>query len=142
MEFKIYRKSWRRAIKAQVKGCGTTALANSKGMMCCLGQVSVQLGVPYASLVGVKQPSNVKNEYRKLLYPLLANDFGDSELSDEAMTTNDFYKPYVSDEEADKERELKLVHLFKCKGHTLQFIDRVAPKSWGIPNVNKEKVRQ
>ena len=98
--FIINRKRWRCGCTAvdprNRHGTGSTLLQNAIGFQCCLGQISEQLGVEAAALVGKRTPSSLicvsreESEIGKLLVPMLMSSTGShSQFSLDAMSIND-----------------------------------------------------
>lgn len=105
-------------------GEGSTALLNTKGYMCCLGQIAIQLGVNKDALMMVGEPQEVESD--DIIGLLVQKDwYGDSNeeinhntsLSSDAMYINDDINTTV----ATKMNELK--QLFNNNNIGLEFIN-------------------
>ena len=112
MKFVIDRSRWKNA----KHGLGTTLLLNSQGYMCCLGQVSKQLGASDEQIEGCMGPAGVVGRYgiKDILAPLIGSNY---ELSGRAMCIND------NTTIDDVQRESELISLFATYGHELSFED-------------------
>jgi hypothetical protein len=151
MEFTIYRGSWRRGgdgAKTILESDGSdggfavsfvldelyggTQLLNDRNMMCCLGQIACEAGVPLEQLRDESEPYTLAIEFSDQLnaaglayidddsydeYKRLCN----TELANDCMPIND------DSEIDDAAREEKLIAAFAEEGHTLTFVDGVAP---------------
>jgi hypothetical protein len=126
MDFVIDRSKWRcggveGSSDECVRGRGIAMMRNPEGFMCCLGQVSCQLGVPADALSGCWYPRTVSvrnQEFRDRLAILLTEHNPvacDSELASLAANVND--NPVFTDDE----RESRLAALFAKHGHTIKF---------------------
>jgi hypothetical protein len=131
MNYTIYRYSWRRGGNAFDREHGDTSLYNSESQrMCCLGQCAFQAGVPLEVLEDTAEPDEIGTaEYSPLVSGglLTGPDEDDphrsnrnSQFSREAIQIND---SGISDEA----REALLISLAAKHGHTLTFVDGVAP---------------
>lgn len=142
MEFTIYRGSWRRGGGWYDDRHGTTHLLNSQNRMCCLGQVCHQAGMPLALLLGMGSPlALVSYRHAPLYWPLLVeiglltsyctHDMDifpeymfsglQTEFASVAIMINDI------NELEDREREAQIEAHFAAQGHTVKFVDGVAP---------------
>lgn len=126
MKFIIDRQRWICGIPAIFSnaGCfhgdGDTLLLNEKGYMCCLGQISEQLGVNRDYLKYITRPNFLGNEYRTEMFTeILIDDknAGNSDLAQEAMNINDDASTTL------EEKEVLLTKLFGEDGHELEFIN-------------------
>jgi hypothetical protein len=131
MQFTIDRATWRcgRYGAYAHGGVGATLLCNKDGMMCCLGHVSLQLGVPLEDIKHRLAPCCVIGDKAALYSPVLMNvprpigdprpehDFRNhqTELCKRAMSINDDL------DITRAERESQLVTLFAEHGHELTF---------------------
>jgi hypothetical protein len=127
-EFIIYRDSWRRGgdTSELVTIYGQTELLNHRGMMCCLGQCAIQLGLKPEDIEGVGEPDEVSD--KELLDGVISyldkysECWINTNLTRAAMSAND------NEAIDDATREDRLVALFREEGeHTLRFVDGVAP---------------
>jgi hypothetical protein len=126
MDFVIDRSKWRaggfegdryNSRSASAIGEGPAQLLNEDRFMCCLGQISEQLGVSRSVMLGISVPSDMEG------CPLILNDsFNESSLAYKAMRIND-------DFEIDQpRRERKLKALFAEHGHSIKFTGKAARK--------------
>jgi hypothetical protein len=97
-------------------GDGRTALLNDKGFMCCLGQVSLQLGLTTRQIFGKYAPVNVMVE-NILCERLTSGVFASSALAGDAMKIND------NTETTPAEKMAALKELFAEHGHEIEFIN-------------------
>lgn len=113
MTFTIDRSIWRCAHH----GRGDTMLANRQGFMCCLGQLSCQLGVPYKAVFEKPSPNRIPKDHAHRLAMLLdrSGNSGQSQFAWDAMDINDDRKL------SDRQREAKLAALFAEYGHEVRF---------------------
>lgn len=126
MDFTIYRGSWRRGGSAHDNTLGLTQLFHPiTKQMCCLGQMAYQLGVPleklqcgYLYAVVLKHP-----EFLSVLQRVgLIGSFGqDTPTVTGAVIVND--DQWTTDEV----REQSLINGFAVAGHTVRFVDGIAP---------------
>lgn len=148
--FTIYRDSWRRGgsgepiiedgdtVSYRIDAVfGDTALLNDRNMMCCLGQCSFEAGVPLKFLKEA-EPHAISLHFHDELeaHGLITIDLDEidvitlnSGFSNEAMPIND------NEDIEDAEREQQLIWLAEEHGHTLTFLDGIAP--WfqeAVPN--------
>jgi hypothetical protein len=128
MNYTIYRGSWRRGGDRQelTADLGDTSLYQARTkMMCCLGQCAFELGVSLEKLEDVGEPADVCDEEDALIFGRLLNDEEDwgrqSKFSNEAIGIND------NEAITDKLREELLTKLAVNHGHTVTFVDGVAP---------------
>jgi hypothetical protein len=127
--FTIYRGSWRRGgdTSGQVELFGNTLLLNEFKMMCCLGQCAFQLGVPLKELLDQGEPAEIG--YKATLEDealIRESDYESGVISNgpfanAAMPINDDARIN------DQSREVQLISLGKNYGHTITFVDGVAP---------------
>jgi len=120
MEFIIDRSKWRcgGTLEHNSKGLGKTRLLNSEGYMCCLGQVSKQLGCSDESLLFTETPYSINDdEIDKVRDVLLTDNRYHNNLSLKAIDIND-------DNTIIKEKEVLLKELFKEHGHSITFIGK------------------
>lgn len=118
MDFTIDRTKWYRG-----HGSSESRLLRNDGMMCCLGQVSLQCGYTPEDILDIASPGGVFKEHNYEANPAFSwltdstNEFLDSKLAGQAMLVND--------EECldDETREASLVSIFAEAGHTLTFHD-------------------
>lgn len=111
-KFIINRSVW----KCANHGNGATALLNEYGFMCCLGQVSSQLGVTDGELLHRATPAMC--DHTDKINILVHHDCQEynSQLAVDAIALND-------DATIDrKTREAKLQKLFKKNGYDLEFV--------------------
>jgi len=101
-------------------GQGKTELLNQQGMMCCLGHVSLQLGMPESSLLGAARPEDVHADARldllveqRLRGRCLPRRCATS-LAEEAIEINDRPDTFSN-------RESSLISCFANHGHELEF---------------------
>lgn len=132
MDFVIYRDSWRRGGTTYQGLHGVTSLyTEASQRMCCLGQVCFQLGVPLQALKGKGYPRSVainSPEFAQLLYDNgLANHSGDAGREGDTEFTRISVGYNDSELELGNRKEQRLKNLFVCAGHTLTFVDGVAP---------------
>ena len=92
---------------------GYPELFNSKGRMCCLGQICFQSGVSKKSMKGLEKPDWVTHD-RVPKWLLKGEDLVES-----MMDINDDGKIN------QKQREYRLKSLAKKAGHTLEFTGRL-----------------
>jgi hypothetical protein len=114
MKFIIDRTKW-------LRGGGfrnSALLRETDGLMCCLGQVGAQCGIPEAALRNIPNPDGVANEF-VALWPkqLLNEDDEDSVLACAMMSTND------SMNMTEAEREEDLVATCEPYGIELEFVN-------------------
>ena len=102
----IDRSKWR----CHNHGLGATLLLNQEGFMCCLGQVSKQLGASDEQIRWHASPCKSKFQH-----PLLVDGVADTKLSNKAIEIND--AEYYD----DVSREQKLVELFADAGVEIVF---------------------
>ncbi len=123
MQFTVYRGSWRNGSQTDYEA-GPTYLLNDRQMMCCLGQIGYQIGVPLEHLFDQVNPADAIMDHGDLVkwYPVYHP--GMKGLT-EIFMVNDNAGPFVY------EREKRLTELFADLGHTLRFEDGVAP--WFCP---------
>lgn len=93
-------------------GKGFTELLNAEGFMCCLGQISLQLGCSKNEIQCQINPSSVA----ALRSTILMGNYSLSKLSQGAIAINDCQKTSL------EEKEESLIELFKEDGHTIEFI--------------------
>jgi hypothetical protein len=90
-KFIIDRSTWRcgsGGSSTHRTGKGFTHLLNSEGFMCCLGQISLQLGCNKNDIIRRCVPFQVNR--KDVLYPLLLDNKGiSSEFSNSMMLIND-----------------------------------------------------
>jgi hypothetical protein len=115
------------ALKLTLNQVATTPCSElyseSVKMMCCLGFVSNQCGVPKKAMAGVASPTNIGSHEEKLFDILIEDPKGEydytildeTNLAMAAMSIND------DDSLTNKERESRLKDLFKKHGFTLKF---------------------
>lgn len=150
MEFIIYRGSWRRGgsgaktvssdeggfrVEFQLDAVyGETYLLNGKSMMCCLGQIAFEAGVPLSELADEGEPYSLDLDFADQLHAAgLAYVDKDDDGSDEdaRLCNTDLANDCmpINDDATmdDTEREQKLIAAFQAKGHILKFVDGVAP---------------
>tara|TARA_R110000850_G_scaffold34024_2_gene92261 strand:- start:3744 stop:4148 length:405 start_codon:yes stop_codon:yes gene_type:complete len=121
MEFIIDRSTWRCGgdnnddSSNNEKGLGETALLNREGFMCCLGQVSKQLGATEEMLLEHAEPCDVEKLFDLDENCVLLNEAGlQTLLTIDAMSINDDYGINIK----EKEKQLKSLfseHLIKLK---------------------------
>jgi len=122
MKFIIDRSKWRAGKDGPYAcGKGPTLLENMEGYQCCLGQISLALGVPKNALLAVATPQWLKQPFRDSLKDVLISQEGmlvniDSPLSERAMTIND--SVYFTREQ----RETELKNLFASNNHEIEFV--------------------
>ncbi len=131
MEFTIYRKSWRRggnsvAMVGDVEQHGDTSLLNAHNMFCCLGMCSIELGVRPSDIFEEDEPGLIDEALIPKKTILWNKEGVNSALSKIAIEIND--DPTLQ----EKEREARLTKLFASRGHTLSFVNKLAPKSWRV----------
>ena len=124
-EFTIDVDKWRCGDEGPNQiGSGFTEMLNSYGEMCCLGQISKQMGVEDDLLLYTTDPSDtasiVRNSNSKvkadyLTHNPLLNGKKHSKLATEAIIIND--DPHLTLEQ----RKEKLTELFKKKGIKLRW---------------------
>ena len=133
MLFTINRATWRCGDEGVNKhGTGSSLLLNADGFMCCLGQMSSELGCPHAALLRIGTPETIFNvqpseEVEKLL-PKFKGVFldvegNDSELTNQAMRIND------NIELTHQQREDALIKLFTKYNHEIVFTRRYTDES-------------
>jgi hypothetical protein len=108
-------------------GEGNTALLNNEGFMCCLGQVSLQLGAKESDIKNVATPDELEIEISLLNFPVepewdwdeqLPQGFSNTSLSAEAMEINDNIKT------TPEEKIEALKELFKNHDYELEVINK------------------
>jgi len=117
MKFTIDRSKWRCGGNGLTtkRGLSGTELQNSAGFMCCLGQVSVQLGC--TNIVGIGEPCDIPVEDRvKLVDVLVTPCLSDTHLVNKAIDIND------SERYDDATRESLLTLAFRENGHDVEFV--------------------
>lgn len=62
LKLKVWRSRWCREGRDEMGG---SAMLNSNGNMCCLGQIALQLDATPHYLLGKSYPSTVLNEYKR-----------------------------------------------------------------------------
>lgn len=124
----IYRGSWRRGGDSQERSSelGSTSLYEPKTkMMCCLGQCAFEAGTPISKLVDIGEPADVDVCPNLIESGLISeDDWGStrqSKFSNEAIAIND------DEAITDQQREEKLIDLSSRYGHTITFVDGIAP---------------
>lgn len=126
MKFVIDRSKWRCGGNSYNKqGLGETQLLNEEGYMCCLGQISCQLGIPENKLLGYGTPSslNIANILCHSFEYYGSPIYRSSVLASKAMQIND--NGFLS----NKEREIRLIELFNDHHHELEFVDNAEPNT-------------
>lgn len=122
-KFVIDRSKWRCGGEGSYGGgSGPTKLLNNEGFMCCLGQVSCQLGVPEDEIRGLEYPRHLarrKPQFREQIELLYAG-FDETPLSRGAYQIND--NTLLTDEE----REESLIEHFREHGHEIEFTGEFA----------------
>jgi hypothetical protein len=124
MEFIIDRSIWRcggdnNDSPNNEKGLGQTALLNTQGFMCCLGQVSKQLGATETMLLDHGEPCDVEKLFDlDKQFILLDEDGLRTRLTIDAMSINDDCGINL------KEREKQLKNLFSEHVVKLKFIGK------------------
>lgn len=122
--FVIDRSKWRCGgdKRPHARGVGDTELLNEEGFMCCLGQVSQQLGCSERDLLGMTEPASAQQP-KKLAGVLLDEGGFQNSLTYKAISINDC-PSYTT-----KKRESELKKAFKSFGFHLRFFGRyVKPK--------------
>ena len=118
-KFTIDRSTWRTGQDGENKtGEGPTLLHNHQGFMCCLGQISLQCGIPKDKLTGIT-PAQIDPEYKhKVLDIGLLQDpiQRSSQLSILAMNINDLKGTTPT------QKEEHLIELFKKENLELEFV--------------------
>ncbi len=113
MKFKIDRRKWLRGEGSE----DSKLLRKSDGLMCCLGQVALQCGIPISCIRERGAPDDVRYS-QKRKFPDWILDGNIAELNCDVgitMDTNDS----IATTDAQKEAELK--RLFKANGDTITF---------------------
>lgn len=125
MEFTIDRSKWRCGSTGNyAKGLGETSLLNREGYMCCLGQISKQLGFNDSELNGLSSPyelnlDNGSVPYRDDTVGLFTScDNYETTLTNQAIDINDNHL-YTT-----IERERSLKRLFTENDIKLKFINK------------------
>lgn len=120
--FFIDRSKWRCGgyTGLHIHGGGPTQLLNAAGYMCCLGQVSLQLGCKRAQIKNAQTPCGVSVFVHELHGVLLTDSGWATSLTVSAMDINDDSKL------DDATRESKLAALFAKHGYTLTFTGEYA----------------
>lgn len=112
---KLYTKSWRAGgnkVETGMIGKGGTLLLNDEGYMCCLGQWSLQCGVPPSYLIEQGEPMDIDPSYR----PSFEGNF-----VKKAISIND-------EENINKETRItKLKNLTNEYGYSLEVIESEIP---------------
>jgi hypothetical protein len=124
MKFIINRNTWRCGGKeghVSARGRGETRLLNAEGFLCCLGQISLQLGATREDIRNMATPEDVTAEATSALDLLRCPSrhfasFEATELADNAMIVNDDHLL------SEVRREKELVELFAGYGHELVFV--------------------
>lgn len=127
MEFVVDRSKWRSGgvIGAPyVTGKGITLLLNSEGFQCCLGFVCEQLGIERERLRGQTFPMDLKVEKDHPVQVLLLERKSLPYSLDSDYCTLENHAANVNDDTTltRKQREKKLIRLFRDFGHTLKFV--------------------
>lgn len=129
-EFIIDRSKWKAGgfhTKNEI-GIGPTCLLNESGYMCCLGQISRQLGWPIYMIKNYASPSDayccIKDT--KVNKKILLNKEDDSEFAIEAMKINDDSKL------SNRQRESKLKSLGKKFGLDIKFVGKSKKRNYWI----------
>jgi len=115
MKFTIDYSKWRAGGNEVASiGDGWTSLFNYQGYMCCLGQVSLQLGKREDEIYGKVCP----NEVHDFIGNILVTGTGfHTDLTIKAIKIND-------DSNLDTATRIKvLTNLFRDKGHELEFVN-------------------
>jgi hypothetical protein len=110
-------------------------LLNLDEMMCCLGQCSYESGVPLEKLLEVPEPAEIEQgAFAGILGIFVSRDeaveppvWGNSAFAKAAILIND------DNSISEIEREMRLTRLFRDQGHSVTFVDGVAP--WFAPLV-------
>ena len=110
MKFTVQRSTWYRG-----RGALDSRLLRADGQKCCLGFFGLACGISELALLDKPSPRSVKGKPPKD-FMFLTNGIPDSPLCGEIMRTND-------DPMDEKNRESKLINLFKSAGHTVEFVD-------------------
>lgn len=115
-EFVVKRSKW---LRGPQPSDGVSMLLNDEGLMCCLGFVSEQCGVPRKELLHRRSPADLTDGYapiRDLLLDGHEHDWDrNSDLAARAIAIND---GWLASEEV---RESELIRLFAENGYTLRF---------------------
>jgi hypothetical protein len=99
-------------------GKGQTALLNSEGYMCCLGQWSLQLGMTEGDILGNGEPCEVKKAI-----PILCALSEDDEGDDEFRTTNFSSQAMEINDKKSSTPEEKIILLSAlCKKNNIELI--------------------
>lgn len=119
MKFIIDRSKWRNGgISRFAKGQGRVQLLNNEGSMCCLGQISKQLGCMSEDIIDIATPSiHIKGRSSRFNELLLKGYDQHSFLTKTAMKIND------DNSTTSLEKESLLKELFKKEGHEIKFIN-------------------
>ena len=126
MKFTIVRDKWicgepmDNQMSGTARGRGFTALLNPQGFMCCLGQVSLQLGVSEKDIKHIGSPASSEALWGSILCRVEGTSYLNSILASTAMSINDSHTTSLS-----KKEEL-LTQLFAGSGHKLVFVDTQA----------------
>lgn len=107
----IDRSKWRTASHGE----GHTGLLNSEGYMCCLGFRCNQMGIQKEEILGYTCPSELSEYYN---IPDLIYNGKDTNFCIKAMHINDGITLN------DKEREKRIIDLFKTKNITVEFVGK------------------
>lgn len=123
MKFTINRASWRCGHSGPNQhGIGPTQLLNSEGFMCCLGQISLQLGLDKEDILEKDCPHNIHQTNILSRYDMGYYEYEDTELAKSAMDIND------DGSISNQCREDALKILFAEAGHTVEFIGNYSPE--------------
>ena len=87
-----------------MRGAGNTSLENVQGYQCCLGQISLQLGLSRGRILLKSTPAMAMDEI-----PLLSHGSSNTELACHAMGINDA-SGYSHEERKEKLKELFARH--------------------------------
>lgn len=136
MQFVIDKSKWRCGELSPESSCrlgeGYTELLNDKGYMCCLGQISLQLGCTKKEIHNLTYPSDVTKLSVK--DNILVKDGECTNLSDEAIDINDSTMLTIA------EKEKRLTKLFAKEGVKLTFIGSKGQTKGKVKNMVRKSV--
>jgi len=124
MKFTIDRSKWRAGGTGDhACGKGQVYLQNRENFQCCLGQISMQLGIPEDALLYKTNPRWISNKNEQIVSIFLKTsyNYGLNQLTIDAININDNIH-YTS-----SERETKLTELFAKNGYELEFTGEYTP---------------
>lgn len=126
MKYKVIKKLWRRANKKQEALEIETALLGDRGLMCCLGHCSLQVGYKKKQIDGVPMPSSIdiykiteeQQDFLDLCFTKIEDTVGIAYCDFEEMAAGINDDPNIF----DSVRIKQLKALFKRHGQEIEFV--------------------